>query len=495
MNNLQQNPDKLQARILPVRLNRNANRVVALPFNIGAVDQIDAIVKSVAALSDRRAARALDNVTARFASRHQNLGQYLEENYRSAAAIIGQANHLPPAKRLLIGAYCTMEFAIEGAALFNPSIVPHPDQSDAPSGGLRFVMSLRAVGEGHLSSTVFQTGTITAQGGVSFDMPEDYSSRPSIHPDKQYNSQLCRRKLDDMGVDPESSSMILKRLGHGFTLGKLHELTAELRRRRPMIGDRLEDALNALRMLANANYDLDLPRETPISSLILFPRSDSERRGIEDMRLVRFTDDDGKATYYGTYTAYDGNHVLPMLMETTDFRRIHVHTLNGACARNKGMALFPRRIKGHYLMCSRIDGRRLFLMYSDMVHFWETATPLAEPRQTWEMRIIGNCGSPIETEYGWLLITHGVGPMRRYSMGAMLLDRKNPAKILGRLRRPLIEPPDSEREGYTPNVVYSCGGLIHNGLLFLPFAVADTATRVATIPLERLIEQILADGP
>ena len=247
--------------------------------------------------------------------------------------------------------------------------------------------------------------------------------------------------------------------------------------------------------LARANYRLELDADEDLSDLILFPRSDTDIRGIEDMRLVRFEEQNGETCYFGTYVAYDGQHVLPMIMETNDFRSISMHSLNGRCVQNKGMALFPRRINGHYAMVSRIDGQNLYLMYSDMVHFWESATLLAVPKYPWELCLMGNCGSPIETPEGWLLIVHGVGPMRRYCLGAMLLDLDDPFRIRGRLRMPLLEPTEAEREGYVPNVVYSCGGLLHQGWLILPYAVADTSTRIASIPLDELLARLIADGP
>lgn len=489
---------KLTVRVLPVQLNRNTRRVLTLPFNLGATEQITAMDERIQSMSDAQVTREYRKVLERFGQRHAALESDFDQHYAEAAeaaeAVSRPGRRIGKLRRRLLGAYCTMEYAIEGAALFNPSIVPHPDQHDAPPDGLRFLMSLRAVGEGHISSTVFQSGTISPNNGFVPDMPSEFSARARIHPDTSYERELVRRKLRDMGADRKATDRILDQLNEEFSLQDIQDILCKTLRMDA--GDiRVSEAAQAIRMLINANYELELPPSDPIGSLILFPHSDSEERGIEDMRLVQFRENDGATRYFGTYTAYDGHHVLPMMMETENFRRIQVHTLNGKCACNKGMALFPRRIKDHYVMCSRIDGRRLFIMWSDMVHFWETATPLAEPRHPWELRLIGNCGSPIETDEGWLLFTHGVGPMRRYSMSAMLLDLDDPQKVRGRLKAPLLEPPDSEREGYTPNVVYSCGALEHNGLIYIPFAVADTATRVATVSRRELVKQLLRDGP
>ena len=287
-------------------------------------------------------------------------------------------------------------------------------------------MSLRAVGEGHISTTVFQTGTIGAAGLLRLDPALGRSARPHIVPEAQYSRDLLRRKLCEMGIASDMADIIFERLPERFTHAELDAVTTTVRSH---WGEdpRLSNIIAVLEWLVRSNYRLKLEDDDNIADLVLFPRSETESKGIEDMRLVRFVDDDGAVTYFGTYTGFNGQGILPMLMETPDFRTISIHTLNGACVQNKGMALFPRRIDGHYAMCSRIDGHNLFLMFSDYIHFWESAQVLARPRYPWEWRLIGNCGSPQETPEGWLLITHGVGPMRRYSIGAMLLDARGSA--------------------------------------------------------------------
>jgi len=485
---------ELGMRLLPTQLDNNIGRVVALPFDANTAQQAQTLIDRVASLDDAAVHQLIEHVMAGFGGRHDDFAELLLHNYESALRL-GQQCPLrwSQERRMLLGSLYSMEYSIEGAALFNPSMVAHPDQTDVPAGGLRFVMSLRAVGEGHLSSTVFQTGLITADGSLTLDQPGPFSAQTEVHPNQLYHSDLFMRKLWDMGLHGHQTSLVMDRLPPRFSFDELQEAIAWAQELEEGALD--ADAAGVMTWLARANYELQLDAKDAINDLILYPRSENESRGIEDMRLVRFVEDDGAVRYFGTYTAYDGNHVLPMVIETEDFRTITVHTLNGECAQNKGMALFPRKINGHYMMCSRNDGQRLFLMVSDFVHFWESAELLAEPKYPWELRIIGNCGSPIETEAGWLLITHGVGPMRRYCIGAMLLDLDDPFRILGRLREPLIEPTGEGREGYVPNVVYSCGSLVHGDTLYLPFAIADKATRVAALPLQPLLDQLIAEGP
>ncbi len=475
---------------LDVRITGNDLRVLALPGIPDRLEALRAVFRRVEGLAPGDAARELEEVRRVFNPRHRNLAACLKEHYLAACLRIGaEPAHAEP-YRSLLGAYFTLEYTLESAALFNPSIVPHPDQAGAPAGGLRFVMSLRAVGEGHLSSTVFREGAIGADGKVALENAPTRAVHAQGTPDQRYLKEFFRRKLGDLGTDLAEADRVLANLGEWFTYDELVAGLAAARRgpTRPP-----EWVLEALMALANANYRLRLPSGSRISELIMYPQSPYEARGIEDLRLVRFIELDGSGTYYGTYTAFDGRRILPMLMQTDDFRILNVHTLNGACALGKGMALFPRRIRGRYAMCSRIDGQNLYLMYSDRVTFWETAELLAEPSAPWEYRLIGNCGSPIETTEGWLLLTHGVGPMRQYAIGAMLLDLGDPRKVRGRLRAPLLVPPEALRDGYVPNVVYTCGALLHAGKLYLPYAAADEVTVMARVDLDELLHRLLND--
>jgi len=478
---------------LRFKLVSDERRVIALPFMFGAEGRLQRLAEGIEGLSEAEVQTAVRGILDRFGGRHVDLCRVFEENYAAAADLGHCRKDLSRDRQLLMGGYVTMEFSIESTALFNPSITPHPDQAGVPAGALRFIMSLRATGEGHVSSIVFRTGQIDAHHRVHLDPPARFSAQTRLAPSQYYVKPLFRRKLGEMGVNLKAVDAVIGSLPDTFTMVQLDEAIGRARRPgRSPIGQ--TKAVESMRWLANANYQLELEEGKEVSAAVIFPRSPSEARGVEDLRLVRFVDDDGAVTYYGTYTGHDGYHMLPLMIETKDFRRFEVHTLNGSCAQNKGLALFPRRIGGHYVMCSRIDGQNLFVMYSDMVHFWESAEQLASPRYAWELNLIGNCGSPIETPEGWLLLTHGVGPMRRYCIGAMLLDLEDPLRVIGRLREPLIAPTEKEREGYVPNVVYSCGALVHQGRLYLPYAKADRATLMASVALDELLGRLLDRG-
>ena len=295
----------------------------------------------------------------------------------------------------------------------------------------------------------------------------------------------------NIGVNEGAADLVLDRLAEAFTSAQLEHAITETRAAASE-KRQLDASLQDIRWLAHSNYQLELSSEADASELVIFPQTSNESHGIEDLRMVRFVDDDGTVTYYGTCTAFDGYRVLPQLIETRDFLRIGVHTINGACAQNKGMALFPRRIGGHYVMCSRIDGENLYIMVSDIVHFWETAELLKTPRSPWEFVQIGNCGSPLETPEGWLLLTHGVGPMRTSCIGACCWTSTTRFKVVGSLDEPLITPSERERDGYVPNVAYSCGAMIHNGNLFLPFATSDMITRFAMVSLDSLLNRLIS---
>jgi len=475
---------------LPIRLVNEDCRVIARPFLPKDGQRIRSLLERVGSLSESEVERSLDEVGSSFRARHKDLLSVLEEHFIEGCSLTGWKCDWSRSRCLLAGAYLTMEYAIESAGLFNPSIVPHPDQSGVPANGVRFIMSLRATGEGHISSIVFRTGVIGSDCSVLLDPPARLLHRSRIAPDRHYLKHLFRRKLWEMGVNGAPVAIVLDVLPERFTLEDLHTAvqgTSHTCRRIP----RALEVVRTLLWLANSNYHIELPSGADLSELVLFPMSAEEAHGIEDLRMVRFTEEDGAVCYYGTYTAYDGTHTLPMMISTADFRRIEVHSLNGACARNKGMALFPRRIGGHFAMCSRVDGENIYLMFSDYVHFWESAEQLESSSLPWELVQRGNCGSPLETPEGWLLLTHGVGPMRQYAIGAILLDLEDPLRVIGHLREPLIVPKGIQREGYVPNVAYTCGALIHRGQLFLPYALADRSTSMAVVDLDELINCLL----
>ena len=480
----------LVVKRLPVTFASDSRRVITRFFDPGGQGRMHAIVERVAQLPDDEVRRLLDEVFQRFRTRHVSITDLLERNYAHAIALVDLPRETNANRRLLIGSYFTMEYSIESAALFNPSIVPHLNQQNLPEGAVRFVMSLRATGEGHVSSIVFRTGVIYSDHRIQMDPPSRFTHPIKVVPDKQYDKELFRRKLKDIRVPAPIIESVMTRVGDSFTMTQLEGAITSAQEAEPR-KLRAHDAIQGIRWLARSNYQLELPIEAEASELVIFPQTSNESRGIEDLRLVRFVNDDGAVTYYGTCTAYDGYRILPELIETNDFQKIGVHTLNGSKAQNKGLALFPRKINGHYVVCSRIDGENLYIMYSDIVHFWESAELLQTPKQPWEFVQIGNCGSPIETPEGWLLLTHGVGPMRTYCIGAMLLDLNDPSKVLGMLDEPLITPNEKERDGYVPNVVYTCGAMIHNEQLYIPFASSDTTTRFGVVPVKRLLSRLL----
>ncbi|MHB0957167.1 MAG: glycoside hydrolase family 130 protein [Pirellulaceae bacterium] len=475
---------------LPVIFTSDIRRVITRFFDTGGEFRIRNVMQRVAQLSDNQVSSLLDLVFQRFRTRHSNIASVFEQHYRSALSMLGSEDSLPRNRRMLIGSYFTMEYSIESAALFNPSIVRHHNQQNLPEGAVRFMMSLRATGEGHVSSIVFRTGVIYADRKIEMDPPSRFANPIRVFTDAQYDKRLFSHKLQDIGVPQAAIEAVLDRLDDSFTMTQLEQAIAAAREAAPEMLQ-ADDAVQSIRWLARSNYQLELPREAEASEVVIFPQTSNESRGIEDLRMVRFIEEDGAATYYGTCTAFDGYRVLPQLIETHDFHKMGVHTLNGARAQNKGLALFPRRVGGHYVMCSRVDGENLYLMYSDIIHFWETAELLQTPQQAWEFVQIGNCGSPLETPEGWLLLTHGVGPMRTYCIGAMLLDLEDPLKVIGVLDEPLITPTEKERDGYVPNVVYTCGAMLHNGDVYIPFATSDTATRFAAVSLERLLDRLV----
>ncbi len=481
---------------LPIYLTGDDRRVIARPFILGA-SRVRSLFERIETVPEEQIDELLRGVEASYADRHTKLAFTFLENFESGAAMIGWTNPWSPQRRLLAGSYLTMEYAIDSAALFNPSIVPHPDQSDVPKGALRFIMSLRATGEGHVSSIVFRTGILTADEEVIIDPLPTRLHRARIAPDRVYHKEIFRGKLAEMGISRNGTggivNEVLDPLADRFTLVDLNRSVGEVRARDGHDSHSAE-ALRTILWLGQSNYHIDLASDAQLNEFVIFPMSEEQSNGLEDLRLTRFIDDDGSVIYHGTYTAYNGVRTLPMLVHTRDFRRIEFASLNGAAAANKGMALFPRKIHGKYVMCSRIDGENLFIAQSDSVHFWQTAEPLIRPRYPWELMQIGNCGAPIETDKGWILLTHGVGPMRTYAIGAMLLELDNPLKVIGHLREPLITPREEDREGYVPNVVYTCGALEHDDQVFIPFAMADKSTSFVVLETERLVRRLL-DSP
>jgi len=462
-------------------------RVVIRPFWPGGEERALKLIARVMSLVDSEVDSLLGEVMAEFADRHQGIRAFFHRRFRFVSHLVLTDRELGENRRLLIGAYFSQEYALESAALFNPSMVWHPDQSGLPEGSGRFIISLRATGEGHISSITFRSGVIDGEGHIRVDSSTRFVTEPEPVLNSLYQKSLFHRKLAELGISGRYTEQVINALGEWFTL---EELQAALRAVR--FSDRSHQAEfdpigKAMLALARSNYEVLFHPDQPVSERIIFPSAPSETNGIEDARFVRFTDDDGSVKYFATYTAYDGKVTLPQLIETDDFLHFRVSTLNGPMVQNKGFALFPRKVRGHYCMLSRQDGENIYLMYSDMPHFWYTKELIARPTEPWEFVQLGNCGSPIETDAGWLVLTHGVGPLRKYAMGAFLLDRDDPSRVVGRLGAPLLSPNVNEREGYVPNVVYSCGGLVHGRDLIIPYAISDYASTFATVPLDDVL--------
>lgn len=468
----------------------DASRVLLRPFIQSNSQRVINIIGRALALSEEETERELAVVMRDFGQRHLDLEPVLLRHFARVQPHVFTGKPLSKPRQLLIGALFTGEYSLESAALFNPSIVPHPDQSGMSGGALRFILSLRAVGEGHISSIEFRSGVIDGQGGIKMDAVTRHAVAPEIVPNPTYNKTAFTMKLHEMGFQNATTEAVMEPLAEDFTLADLDKRVLSLTRRARLQTHDEQRTFECVRWLAESNYELRFAPALAMCERIIFPVSPNESNGIEDARFVRFTDDDGAVTYYATYTAYNGRVILPQLMETKDFLNFRIRTLNGNAVQNKGMALFPRRIDGHYVMISRQDDENLFLMFSDNPHFWDGTSILLRPSQPWEFVKVGNCGSPIETEAGWLVITHGVGPMRRYCIGAILLDLHDPSRVIGRLEEPLIHPEESEREGYVPNVVYTCGAILHGRDLVLPYALNDKATVIASLPLDVLLDRL-----
>lgn len=457
------------------------------PFYPSTNDIARRIVARVMALPAAQVSRLLIEVLGEFEDRHENVTQIFRNRFEHVRHSLSEAWEFSPEQQALIGSYFTHEYSPESAALFNPSIVPHPDQTGLPEGAMRFILSLRATGEGHISSIAFRTGVISAQHRVTVTPPVPLVTEPERVPDAGYEKALFARKLLEAGVQDACCWHVLDRLPDPFTLDELQRVVLAMRQQADPAEATAEHAARGMLLLAESNYVVNFAAGSRPSQRILFPSSPSQSNGIEDARFVRFQNDDGSITYFATYTAYDGKITLPQLLETPDFLHFNFSTLNGPAVRNKGMALFPRKINGQYAMLSRQDDENLLLMFSDNVRFWQTPRVLLPPAQPWEFFKIGNCGSPIETDAGWLVLSHGVGAMRKYCLGAFLLDLRDPSRVIGRLREPLLSPNESEREGYVPNVVYTCGALVHGQELVIPYAMSDYATSFATVSLDHLL--------
>jgi predicted GH43/DUF377 family glycosyl hydrolase len=472
-------------------LKPNNSRVVIRAFEIPSDIRIEKITGRISSLSEGEVERLLEDVMRDFRGRHQRTREFFLSRFEQVRKHLLTDQPLSENRQLLIGSYFTQEYALESAALFNPSMVWHPIQDGLPEGTRRFIVSLRATGEGHISSITFRSGLIDSNCQIRMDEPTRFVAAPDLVPNSLYDKPLFHRKLIELGINGTLTDQVMASLGDQFTLRDLEQTLKNVLRYNRARQRELEPIAHTMLVLAKSNYEIRFSPELDVSERIIFPLSPTETNGIEDARFVQFAHEDGRISYFATYTAYDGRVILPQLLETEDFLHFKVATLNGEEVRNKGFALFPRLVNGQYAMLSRQDNENIYLMYSDMPHFWHTKEIIAKPTESWEFIQLGNCGSPIETEAGWLVLTHGVGPMRKYAMGAMLLDRDDPARVIGRLDRPLLEPNANEREGYVPNVVYSCGAVVHGSHLIIPYAMSDYASTFATVALADVLNALV----
>ena len=417
-----------------LKLIADPHKVLLMPFSPGSEKRINNIINRILSFSEKETSEIYADIILKFQRRHLNFENRLLENYSLVKKYVSQSiTHI---QEIIIGAYFSKEYSIESAALFNPSIVPHPDQSEVNNGDMKFVLSLRATGEGHISSIEFLTGMLYQSGEIILDPKPKYAVPPSVR-----------------DTNPA--------LSHVVDVDKL-----------------------------GSNYDIEFSGNEKLTERVIFPFAITESNGIEDVRFVKFLNDNKSSVYYGTFTAYDGHRILSCLIETNHFRKFKIRTLSGNGIKDKGMALFPEKINGKYWMISRQDGENIYLMNSSNIYEWNNPVILREPQYAWESVQLGNCGSPMKTDKGWLIMTHAVGPLRTYVMSALLLDLNNPMEIIGHLEEPLIYPDEEERNGYVPNVVYSCGSVIHGDNLIIPYAMSDSATSFATMPVIDLLNMM-----
>jgi predicted GH43/DUF377 family glycosyl hydrolase len=483
---------RLKVKRKAIKIIGDTSRVITRLHVPDERSRIKKIIQRIINIPNKAAKKLMAQIMVDFAGRHEDIGYVFERHLDAVKDYLPPGTVLNDVQKSLIGAYFTKEYSIESAALFNPSIVPHPDQSHLKNGSLRFVMSLRATGEGHISSIVFRSGVLDRNNRFIFDPISDFVETPDLQLNPVYKRNPFERKLSEMGVGNEVTVHILNQMPDDFTYNALMEKIGTLRANPLFPKDLQNRAFEVMWWLANSNYEVSFHPDHRISERVIFPVSKNESRGIEDARFVQFFDDRQIATYYATYTAYNGHTILPQLIETKDFIKFNIVTLNGKAIKNKGMALFPRKIGGRYAMLSRQDGENNHIMFSDNIHFWQKSQIIQKPEYPWEFIQIGNCGSPLETNEGWIVLTHGVGPMRKYCIGVILLDLENPAKVIAHLEEPLLVPHEKEREGYVPNVVYSCGALIHNNELVIPYAMSDINSGIATVAVDALLERMRA---
>ncbi|MCO5945517.1 glycoside hydrolase family 130 protein [Mucilaginibacter flavidus] len=478
----------------PIRINPDPKRVIARFFFNGN-DRAKEVIQRVMALDEDTAFGIVSPLLQEYSKRHRNITRALNRHCSKLKPLFTELeidyDTLTVYRKLLIGSYFTHEYSIESAAFFNPSIVEDPDQTELQEGQRRVIISFRAVGEGHISSITFRRALIDQANNITVTPAGSYIDEAEIVRNAVYNKKLFFEKAAVTQIDINVLNELESKLDHHFEYANLRRIISDSQKLQETDLKRLE--YDKVLWLADSYYEIVFSLDTDISDRVIFPISEYERKGIEDARFVHFKNDDDSMVYYATYTAYDGSLIMPKLLQTNDFYNFKIMPLYGAGAQNKNLALFPRKINGKFVMISRIDGCNNYIMYSDKINIWEKPIKLQEPKFSWEFIQIGNCGSPIETKKGWIVITHGVGPMRRYVLGASLLKLDDPEVEIGRLKEPLLIPNSDEREGYVPNVLYSCGALVHNGKLIIPYGVSDSSTAFAEVDLNELVNKLIED--
>lgn len=512
----------------------NSSRVIARFLYVDD-ERAAEIIQNVLAMTKENVKTSMNKLLRGYSQRHRNISKIFEKHFEKLEPIfesIGiKKEKLTLSQKALIGSYFTMEYAIESAAFFNPSIVEHPDQSEIRLDEKRVIISFRAVGEGHISSVVFRTGILDKNNNLILEplgsmLAEADKVIFNVYKKKSFEEKLkilqdrsnfiapaivvnIAELQDPKTVIPSvilgprplkkfkgeyiSPNFILDKLDANFSYTELMEYLDQAIKS-PMVTENQLKIIKLMLLLACEHYEIRFSIDSAISERVIFPISATEQGGIEDARFVKFIDDNGEVTFYATYTAYDGLLILTKLISTKDFYEFKIMPINGEIARNKGMALFPRKINGRYAMLCRIDGVNNYIAYSDSINVWDEAKIIQKPKYPWEFVLIGNAGSPIETEEGWLVITHSVGPMREYTLGASLFSLENPEIEIGRLSEPLMVPIESEREGYVPNVIYSCGSIIHKDELVIPYAMSDQSSSYATVNLKELLTVLKDSG-
>ena len=475
-----------------IELRPDPSRVIARLFvpgweDVGPGDSRAApVIERILGLDESAVDTAMSDIDARFDMRHHHLHTTFEEHAAVVMPRIDPAVELSDNRRLLLGACFTHEYAIEGAALCNPSAVLAPTQPD--DGSANFILSVRGIGEGHRSSIGFRTGNLSADGVLAIDEPAKYASIVTAV-DGPNHRAVFHLKLNDVDDDRESAAFVLDELPERFSDAEL-EMRIEALIAGAATRKHTETTIEHLRDLASRSYSLAFPEGTDVSERVLWPQCPAERHGLEDARFVRFTDDDGSVNYFGTYTAFDGVNISQHVLVTPDFRSFSASPMAGMGAIGKGLALFPRKVHGKYVALSRSDRETNAVAFSDDIRCWPETTLIQAPHESWEILQLGNCGSPIETAEGWLVLTHGVGPMRTYAIGVILLDLDDPSRVKAVGKQPVLSPGLDRRNGYVPNVIYSCGGFAHGDTLVLPYGVGDQSIAFATMSIAALIDSM-----